>query len=504
MITRFEIYRDGERLREFVPVNAMAVGPESVPTTGQVSFRDGLLLLSRTDDAASGVSLLWNAGPETGCYQMETTRLPPRDSPYNLNVELARFRLMKIVQKQEDWNLFDLKAEKFANTFKEAQGLFAQALAHLDAPGTAAGLADRALRAAIPLSEQIAAYHADLLLNRRKANNQLPRHIVGCRFDWTIQNQRYRELLSDSADYVVVPMPWKQVQPSEEEFNTAELDECIELLGRKRVPIIAGPLIDLSDDSVPDWMYIWEHDFDTMRDLAYEYVRKIVGRYRRSVTAWSVVSGLHAARGFSLSFEQMIELTRVLISLVRTAVPTARTIVTIRQPFGEYHAAHPATVPPMLYAEMVAQSGISFDAFALELEMGVPTRSQYTRDLFQISSMLDKFSTLGKPLFITAIGVPDRFVPDVSDQSDGQLDPSDAGFWQRPWDPGRQGKWFEQFARMALSKPYVENLCWSNFADIHPSLPGGGLLDDSFRPKPSMESLQLLRETYSRAPKKVT
>ena len=54
------------------------------------------------------------------------------------------------------------------------------------------------------------------------------------------------------------------------------MDEWVELLSRKRMPIIAGPLIDLTEGEVPDWMYIWEHDFDTLRELAYEYVQKVV------------------------------------------------------------------------------------------------------------------------------------------------------------------------------------------------------------------------------------
>ena len=60
----------------------------------------------------------------------------------------------------------------------------------------------------------------------------------------------------------------------------------------------------------------------------------------------------------------------------------------------------------MLYAEMVAQAGINFEAFGLEMEMGVPTPGSFTRDLFQLSCLLDKFSTLGRPVFLTAVGVP--------------------------------------------------------------------------------------------------
>ena len=42
--------------------------------------------------------------------------------------------------------------------------------------------------------------------------------------------------------------------------------------------------------------------------------------------------------------------------------------------------------------------GIAFDAFGLELEMGIPSPGTYTRDLFQISCMLDRFSTLNRPV----------------------------------------------------------------------------------------------------------
>ena len=39
-------------------------------------------------------------------------------------------------------------------------------------------------------------------------------------------------------------------------------------------------------------MFIWEHDFDTLRELTNEFVRKMVQRYRRTVGAWNVVAGL--------------------------------------------------------------------------------------------------------------------------------------------------------------------------------------------------------------------
>lgn len=489
MTLKFEIYKNGERVRQFTPIDALAVGPESVPWSGSVAFKDELLVVSRTEDHASAVSLLWDIGPR-GAYQMETTRLPPRAKPYVLNVELARFRLMKIVQKQEDWNLFDFpKTEKLQAAFRESQGLFARALAHLDEPAAAARLADRSIDVSFDLSEELAKFHAELLLNRRRTTNALPRHLFGCVIDWTVQSPQYREAVFELCDFVVLPMPWKVLQPTEDAFISDKLDEWVEALAKKRMLVIAGPLIELSNESVPDWLYIWEHDFDTLRDLAYDFVRKIVSRYRRAVTAWNVTSGLHASSNFSLSFEQMIDMTRLLVQQVRTIAPTARSIVTIQQPFGEYHAKPNTSVPPMLYADMVAQSGIPFDAFGLELTIGSPTRGSLTRDLFQLSCMLDKFSTLGKPMFLTGVGAPDHAAAEAGRMRDG-------------WSPQTQAKWLEEFSRIALSKPYIENICWSNFSDLSTTLPGGGLLDVSLGRKPIVTVSQTLRETLGKPVKK--
>jgi hypothetical protein len=492
MPIKFEIYRDGTRLMQFNPVGTMAMAPESVAVTADIGFRDGLLVMNRADEQAMGISLLWDAGA-IGAYHLETTRLLPRLRPYNLNVELARFRLMKIVQKQEDWNLFDYpRADRFLNRFREGQSLLAEALGKLDQPSEAARLADQSLNISIDLSEQLAAFHSDLLINRRKAANNFVRHIFGCRADPAVQNARYKEMLSSGFDYAVLPMSWKHVQPQEGTFETAALDEWVELLGRKRTPIVAGPLIDLTDGHVPDWMYIWEHDFDTLRELAYEYVQRVVTRYRKAVTVWNVAAGLNTNNVFTLNYEQIIELTRLLVSQVKTLIPSAKTLVTIKHPFGEFNARGRVGVPPMSYAEMVAQSGIAFDAFGLELEMGVPSPGTYTRDLFQISCMLDRFSTLGRPVFVTAAGVPGRNTPDPA--GDGKVDPSLAGRWRKPWDAELQAEWMAGVYRIALSKPFMESIAWGELADLHPTLPAGGLLDDMLKPKPVFAKLAELRE----------
>jgi len=153
MPVKFEIYRNRTRVMSFEPAGAIAVGPESVPIPAEVVFRDGLLVVNRKDDQPVGVALLWQVS-ESDTLHVETTRVMPRDKPYVLNVELARFRLMRIMQKQEDWNLFELgkAAEKFSQRFDEAELMFSEALGKLHEPAEAAALADRSLQITVELS----------------------------------------------------------------------------------------------------------------------------------------------------------------------------------------------------------------------------------------------------------------------------------------------------------------------------------------------------------------
>lgn len=514
MPLRFEIYRDGKRVTQFTPVNACTLGAESVPVGGDIFFRDGLLTVSRSDNQAMGLSLLWEipsklmaapGTPGSGAYVLETARLKQREQPYVLNVELARGRLMRILQKMEDWNLFDYpRTEKLAARFKEAQLALSDALGALPQdPAKASVLADEALEYGMEVGEDLAVFHAELLLGRRRAAGTVARHIFGCRVDPAIESPEYRNIAASGFDYAVVPMNWRTIQPREEEFVTAPLDNLLDTLIQRRVPVVAGPLVDLQESNVPDWMFIWEHDYDTLRDLTYEHVQRLVQRYRRQVSVWNVVAGLHAHTAFTLSFEQIIEFTRLLVGQVKAALPNARTLVTLRHGFGEYHARHRSTVPPMLYAEMLAQSGIPFEAFGLELEMGVPAPGMFARDLFQLSSLLDKFATMGRPLFLTGMCVPGRSYPDPADTSDGRLDPNAAGRWRRPWEYQLQAEWIEAVSRLAISKPYVESMAWSNLSDTNPSLPSGGLLDATFKPKPAYNKVQELRQLFhSWVPKK--
>src|SRR5262249_15174467 len=90
-----------------------------------------------------------------------------------------------------------------------------------------------------------------------------------------------QRVLASACDLLGLPMRWLDMEPEEGKYSFTRTDRWIEWAVRTaKIPVVAGPVIDFRASSVPDWLYIWEHDYETLRELVYEHVKQIVTRYR--------------------------------------------------------------------------------------------------------------------------------------------------------------------------------------------------------------------------------
>jgi len=495
---RFDTYKKGKPARPTNLEGAHLVGGEGYPLRGQITVENHSIVCEKRMAGAAALSLLWPVSG-AGTVMLETARVPERDEPYVLNVELARGRLMRIAQKQEEWGLFDYAGPEMAEVDKRldhAKDLFIEAL-KADDPAEAAKLADRALAAAVPASEAMARVHADVLLQRKRNGPAAKRGLgvqlpVGKTLKDPIQVQ-----LPELVDVASVPLPWRHLQPREHggDYAFDEVDEQISWLVKNHIPVMAGPLLSFAEEQIPDWLILYEDDFEAVRDLALEHIRRVVQRYGRFVTYWRVVSGLHAASALTFPFEQMMDLTRRAVSTTKELAPKSVAIVEIAEPWGEYYARKANTIPPGVYADVLMQTGLNFDAFGLALPMGMPARGGYTRDLFAISTLIERFGALNKPLHITSFGVPSSGKPDPRDCTGGQADPALAGRWRGGWSEQIQGYWAGHFCRVALARPFVETLIWEDLCDSLPhTVPNGGILRADGSPKPIWDELLSVRK----------
>ncbi len=492
---RFDVYRNGSPLRDIDLAGAYCFGQDMIPVRADLAASNGQVSCIKRAPGACGLALLWEAG-QSGRFLLPTTRLPERKQPYNLNVELARGQIGRILLKREDWGLYDYPNAKPLNEeFESVRRRFVSALRASD-PAEAAALADHALADAVTLGERMSLFHADILLRRRKAGGSPVS--FGCMVDLFASAEEYADRLREAFGTISIPLPWKQTEPKERHYQYAAVDGWINWAARNRRRVHAGPLLSFEPKHLPEWLYIWEHDYEALRDLAYEHIQRIVQRYERHVSVWNVVSGIHANNSFNLNFDQLMELTRMSCLLVKKLAPKSKVLIDLTMPWGEYYARNQRTIPPLLYADMAVQSGIKFDGFGIQFYMGVPVDGYYVRDLLQISSLLDEFVGFGKSLHVTAVSVPSNVAPDAWDNWGGQEPVPKGGQWHQPWSPRLQAEWLQAFYRVAISKPYVESVCWRDLADYEGHhVPHGGLCRNNMETKLAYKELRNFRASLS-------
>ncbi|GAB4386701.1 MAG: hypothetical protein Kow0022_16470 [Phycisphaerales bacterium] len=482
-----------------------------------------------------------------GVLTLQTCLLPEREEPYLLSLELARHRLMLFLNKLEDWQLFDLPRDHPVMVlFEQARMTFTDALVaqrHGLEPGSEARpetrgyspdahrLAMRALCLGVEAGERLAVLNAARefvprisgQIHRRAVESQpggsaerslrgnaaavlspdrvgviLPiRPVIGCSIPTSAFFEKAQQVALQCCEFISMPMRWSEMEPTEGKYLFQNTDQWIEWAVRKaKLPVVAGPVIDLRPSAVPDWLYIWENDYETLRELIYEHVKNIVTRYRRTIARWTIVSGLHANSNFQLSFDQMMDLTRICVMVVRKLHPTAKVQVELTQPWGEYYTQNRRSLPPLLYAEMLTQAGITVDSFAVRIQMGQPEQGQSTRDLMELSAMLDRCAMLDKPIAITAVGVPSGVPEAVGHPELADLNP---GCWRKPWSEQQQAEWATAALSIALSKPFVQSVCWQELYDLpQPAeMPRGGLISVNGTEKPLVQRFVEIRNAMN-------
>lgn len=490
---RFLIYEGDAPARQFPLKGAYLIGTDHVPIRGEFEMRGGELMCHKRSQGPAALAVVWPV-KGSGRVLLETTRLIERDRPYNLHVELARGQLMRLNYKREDWGLFDIdNIEHIVKNCRKAQDALIESIKASDM-AQAARIADEALSIAVPLGEQMSLFHATVFLNRRRQTGAIGRRLFGTTINPKTKADLYRRRLLNGFDFVTLPVSWRLIEPKQGEHNWEDLDEWVEWTTSNNLPIKASPLVSFQEHHLPDWLYIYEHDFEAVRDFVYEHISEVVKRYGEKVAVWDVISGIHAYNTLNFNFEQIMEITRMSCAITKQLAPSAMTLVNICAPWGEYYSRNQRTIPPMLYSDMIVQNGINFDAFGLEFYFGVGSDGMFIRDMFQISSLLDTFANFGKPVHISAVEAPSSTETDEQDAWGGELSADDAGMWYDPWTEPLQSRWLREFYNIALSKPFVDTINWRDLSDCDDHyLPHGGLLRHDFSPKLAYEQLCTIR-----------
>jgi len=428
--------------------------------------------------------------------------LAGRDGTVHLNHGLAHSRLRRTERRLEELQGIYRFGPDVLQKVQEARALLGSAEAartsaeRVRLNGKAHGLAAWALEEIeVSKARQDVARMPD---ERRRSFR------FGCNPFAHFRSEEYRRRFVELFDFATLPFYRNVVEGREGRLDWRFVDELLEWLGATHVVPKGHPLYWGHDDFVPLWMK--RLDRVHAKQAIARQVQDTVARYRSRISIWDIVNEAHdlpGANAFSFTQEEQLGLTEAAAKSVAKADPSAVRIVNCTALWAEYVAWSNGQRPPMSpyrYLEELIERGVPFEVAGLQ--MYYPSR-----DMADISAVLDRYAKLGKPIHITELGTPSgraESLPSLNPGAGSAVQPAMhpiEHYWQlvRPpreewwhdrWNQAVQADWVEQFYLIAASKPAVEAITWWDLSDGCSFMPYGGLLDDMDEPKESYYRLE--------------
>lgn len=466
---------------------AYVIGPDRTPMRARIEVRAGLLGVHRESPESGRLNVPW---PIAGWGRpfVSTATLSERPDPYDLGVELARGKLNSVRNQLADWRQVGLAVPAEADqALHDAQRAFARAATSQDRPEEAAQASDEALRAAFDAGHRLVEAYTRQVLRKRLAHAPRLPTLLAVGLDGPPKGQPWSASILSVVNAARVALNWASVAPVETDFHWEASDAQIQWCRKKRLIATAGPLIDLRRGALPDWLWLWQGDFEEILAQSGDLVRQAVSRYRGKVAVWHLVARPASSDILGLSEEDQIRLTARLVQIAHQADPEAQLVVDLDRPWAEWLSSSDFQLGPLHLADSLARAEIGLGGIGLEIAPGFHDPGSQMRDLFEFSRLLDLFALINLPLHVT-LAFPSAAGPDPQADPAVQVEPAQ---WSHPPDEALQAEFAASWLSLASAKPFVQSVTWSRVSDATPHLyPHAGLFRPDQTPKPVLRAMQ--------------
>ena len=236
------------------------------------------------------------AGRGHGLFALSTGTLMERPDPYLLPVELARGMINQVRNQLFDWQMIGLVAPPgVGEKLVEAIRQLSWAAVRQDEPAVAAELSQRVAADGPGCLTVIGQLLRRTGHRRPSPQRGQARFPDGRRPGNHAAGRRGRHPFSATFNMAVVPVCWREVGASEGEFSWTVSNTQIQWCKSHGLKVCAGPLIRLDARSLPDWIYLWEDDFDNLLASAREFTTAVVTRYRGKIDFWQCAARVNTA-----------------------------------------------------------------------------------------------------------------------------------------------------------------------------------------------------------------
>jgi hypothetical protein len=469
---------------------AFITGLDRTPTRLAVELRHGVLACHRESNESGRLFVPWPV-EGFGTPIVGTATLIERPEPYRLAVELARGKLNDVRNQLADWKLMGLRTPaELERVLREAHHAFVRATTAGDHPEEADAAAQASLAATWTAGNLLVEAYTAQVLQTRLASTPKLNTLFGGTLEGEPKQAPWAREWTTAFNATQIGCSWKALAPSEGQYRWDELDAQLAWCRRHKQQILAGPLLEFRPRALPDWIWLWEGDFDTILGLVTDLVRQVVTRYRGKIPIWNLVHRPACTDFLGLSEEEQIRIAARAIQVARQADPSAQYTIGVERPWAEWLGTTPFQLGPLHLADYLVRADIGLAGIVLEIAPGYSAPGSHIRDLFDFSRLLDLYSLLNLPLHIT-LAMPSSAEPDPV------ADPAvrvEAGQWPAPPDEMSQASWGAKWIALAVAKPFVRSVVWLQASDASPHLyPHGGLFRKDQTAKPLFPWLKSFR-----------
>jgi hypothetical protein len=469
---------------------AYVTGLDRTPNRISVELRQGFMSCHRDTNESGHLFVPWPIDG-FGMPIVGTATLAERGHPYDLAVELARGKLNDVRNQLADWRHMGLRTPReIDDILAVSHGAFVKAVTGGNSPDVVSAAAQASLAACYRAADLLVDVYTAQVLHTRLANsNKLPT-FLGCVLDGDPRQAPWAAELATSINSAQLSCSWKSVSPSEGQYRWDEFDAQLAWARRQHLQIQAGPLLEFRPHALPNWMWIWEGDFDTILSLIVDHVRNTVSRYRGKVPVWHLIHRPASIEFLGLSEEEQIRIAARAVQVARHADPAAQFTVGVERPWAEWMGSSPFQLGPLHLADYLVRADLGLAGIAVEVAPGYSAPGSHLRDLFDFSKLLDLYALLNLPLHVS-------FAFPSSAEPDPQADPSirvETAQWPTPPDETSQATWAARWISLAAAKPYVRSITWLQPTDATPHLyPHAGLFHADNTPKQLLSWLKTFR-----------
>jgi hypothetical protein len=329
--------------------------------------------------------------------------------------------------------------------------------------------------------------YAQQAIASRKRNTPVST-LMGVNLGDDSPNVELRRQLADSCNIVQLPIAWRAIEKTEGRRDWAATDAQLAWAQTAGIKVAAGPLLRMDDRGMPDWMVLWEDDFDNLATQMLDHVRAVVERYAGKVHLWHVSSRVNTGKLMSLEEEQRLHLVAAALNVVREIDPRTPTVISFDQPWAEYLSNQEEDLAPLHYADALVRADLGISGFGLEINAGYFPNGSGQRATFELGRLLDQWSIWGLPLMInlaTASSADED--PLANSATEIELANHSADDPQRAW--------AESVLPLLLARNTVQVVLWNQLCDSVPhELPNAGLFDAQEQAKPTLALMRELRK----------